>query len=316
MNPSTHKAITVGVDVGKQSLDIYIRPTGEAFQVENTPSGIASAIARCRTAQPDRVVVEATGRLEAAFTEAAHRAGLPLTIANPTQVRRFAQAIGRQAKTDRLDARDIAHFGEALQPPLTPAKDKNNRLISDLLARRAQLMDMRTMEKNRTSILPKSLHLSLRRHIKQLTEEIHRIDQALDKATEKVPEWAEKKDLLTSVNGVGRVLAYTLLSDLPELGQLNRKEIAALVGVAPMNKDSGSYTGKRRIRAGRSRIRTVLFMAIMSATQSNPKLRAQYQRLLAAGKPPKVAMVACMRKLITILNVMMKTGQHWNPDSA
>ncbi len=137
MNPSTHKAITVGVDVGKQSLDIYIRPTGEAFQVENTPSGIASAIARCRTAQPDRVVVEATGRLEAAFTEAAHRAGLPLTIANPTQVRRFAQAIGRQAKTDRLDARDIAHFGEALQPPLTPAKDKNNRLISDLLARRA-----------------------------------------------------------------------------------------------------------------------------------------------------------------------------------
>lgn len=204
----------------------------------------------------------------------------------------------------------------SIKPPLTAPKDKSSRLISDLLARRTQLMDMRTMEKNRASILPRSLHASLNRHVKQLTQEIERIDKTLDQAIDNVSEWAEKKALLTSVNGVGRVLAYTLLSDLPELGKLNRKQIAALVGVAPMNKDSGSFTGKRRIRAGRPRIRTVLFMAIMSATQSNQKLKAQYQRLLAAGKQPKVALVACMRKLITILNVMVKTGQHWNPQMA
>lgn len=316
MDISNHKDITIGIDVSKQRLDVFVRPTGETFHVINTPQGISTAIKRCRAIRPARIVVEATGRLESTFVDAAHQAGLPIVVANPTQVRRFAQATGRQAKTDRLDAQDIAHFGEALQPPLTPAKDKSSRLISDLLARRTQLMDMRSMEKNRASILPKSLLVSVRRHIKQLTDEIDRIDRALDQATKKVPEWSEKKALLTSVNGVGRVLAYTLLSELPELGTLNRKEIAALVGVAPMNKDSGAFTGKRRIRAGRPRIRTVLFMAIMSATQSNPKLKAQYQRLLSAGKPPKVALVACMRKLITILNVMMKNGQHWDPELA
>ena len=316
MNQSNPIDTTIGIDVSKQRLDFFVRPSGETFQAGNTPKEVTTAIRRCLKARPTRVVIEATGRLEACFVDAAHRAGLPVVVANPTQVRRFAQATGRQAKTDRLDAQDIAHFGEALKPPLTAPKDKSSRLISDLLARRTQLMDMRTMEKNRASILPRSLHASLNRHVKQLTQEIERIDKTLDQAIDNVSEWAEKKALLTSVNGVGRVLAYTLLSDLPELGKLNRKQIAALVGVAPMNKDSGSFTGKRRIRAGRPRIRTVLFMAIMSATQSNQKLKAQYQRLLAAGKQPKVALVACMRKLITILNVMVKTGQHWNPQMA
>ena len=172
------------------------------------------------------------------------------------------------------------------------------------------------MEKNRLSILPKELHTSLKRHIKQLSDELTRIENQLDKAIDQVPEWSEKKAQLMSVKGVGKVLAYTLLSDLPELGQLNRKEIAALVGVAPMNKESGRYNGKRRIKGGRHRIRTVMFMAMMSAIQSNPKFKAQYQRLKAAGKPGKVALVACMRKLITTLNVMVKNGEHWNPELA
>ena len=170
------------------------------------------------------------------------------------------------------------------------------------------------MEKNRLSILPKALHVSLNRHLKQLTTEIERVEKQTDKLIAQLPEWQNKMDQLMSVKGVGKVLAYTLMTDLPELGQLNRKQIAALVGVAPMNRDSGSYQGKRHIRGGRHRVRTVLFMAVMSAVRSNPKLKAKYEQLKAAGKPPKVALVACMRKLITILNVMVKNGEHWNPE--
>jgi transposase len=175
---------------------------------------------------------------------------------------------------------------------------------------------MSTMEKNRKSILPKALQASLSRHLKHLSTEVERVEKQLDKLIDQVPEWQEKRDLLMSVNGVGKVLAYTLLSDLPELGALNRKQIAALVGVAPMNRESGNYKGKRHIRGGRARVRTVLFMAIMSAVQSNAKLKAKYQQLQAAGKPKKVALVACMRKLLTILNVMVKNGEHWNPELA
>lgn len=316
MNTKTQTETNIGIDASKKHLDFFIRPNGVSFQVSNTPEGIASAIRKCKTAKPTRIVIEATGRMESTFVAAAHKANLPIVVANPMHVRRFAQATGRQAKTDHLDAQDIAYFGEALKPEPTLEKNKRSQVISDLLIRRSQIIEMRTMEKNRLSILPKLLQASLKRHIKQLTDELDRIDRAVDEAIDKVPAWSEKKQLLTSVNGVGRVLAYTLLSELPELGQLNRKEIAALVGVAPMNKESGTYTGKRRIRAGRSRIRTALFMAVMSASQSNPKIKAQYQRLLAAGKQPKVALVACMRKLITTLNAMMKSGQHWNPNLA
>ena len=316
MNKHSQNQINIGIDVSKRQLDIFVRPSGENFSVENTAQGIADVVRRCKHIKPDRVIVEATGRLEAAFVDAAHKTKPPIVVANPMHVRRFAQATGRQAKTDRLDAQDIAYFGEALQPELTPRKAASAQKISDLLVRRAQLMEMRSMEKNRAGILPPHLQTSLRRHIKQLSDELERIDRQLDQAVNKAPAWQEKKQLLTSVKGVGRVLAYTLMSDLPELGTLNRKEVAALVGVAPMNKESGSYKGKRAIKAGRSSVRTALFMAIMSAVQSNPLFKAQYQRLLAAGKPPKVALVACMRKLITILNAMVKSGQHWNPNPA
>ena len=282
----------------------------------NTAAGIRDALQQLKKVEPTRIVIEATGRLELPFVIAAQQAGLAVSVVNPLQVRKFAGASGTLAKTDPLDARILAHFGAALQPKPTALKPKKVRLISDLLARRNQLLDMATMEKNRLSILPNALHASLNRHLKQLTTEIKRIEALLDKHIEQMPEWADKRDFLMSVKGVGKVLTYTLPSDLPELGRLNRKQIAALVGVAPINKDSGQYQGKRHIRGGRARVRTVLYMAIMSAVQSNPKLKRQYNDMKAAGKPPKVALVACMRKMITILNQMVKTGQHWNNELA
>jgi len=281
----TSEEINVGVDTGKAQLDIYVRPLGETFSVANTPDGIRDAVQRLRAVKPARVVIEATGRLEIPFVIAAQHAKLRVSVVNPLQMRRFAAAAGQYAKTDHLDARIIAHYGAALRPAPTVLKPAKLRLISDLLARRSQLLDMSTMEKNRLSILPKALHGSLNRHLKQLKTEITRIETLLDKHIDQEPEWQAKRDVLMSVNGVGKVLTYTLLSDLPELGQMNRKEIAALVGVAPMNKESGDYKGKRRIRGGRAKVRSVLFMAIMSAIQSNPKLKAQYQRMKAAGKP-------------------------------
>lgn len=313
---NTTEEINVGVDTGKAQLDFYVRPLDQAFSVPNTAAGIRDALQQLKKVNPTRIVIEATGRLELPFAIAAQKTKLVICIINPLHMRRFASAAGKLAKTDQLDARIIARFGEAMQPEPTEIKPKNVRLISDLVARRSQLLDMSTMEKNRLSILPKALHASLNRHLKQLQAEVKKIEVLLDKHIEQTPEWQEKRDLLMSVNGVGKVLAYTLLSDLPELGQLNRKAIAALVGVAPMNRESGDYKGKRHIRGGRARVRKVLFMAIMSAMQSNPKLKRQYTALKAAGKPSKVAMVACMRKLITILNVMVKTGQHWNPELA
>lgn len=303
----------VGVDTGKDFLDIHIRPLAQDHRFDNTPAGIRQAVSLLKRHQPHRITIEATGRLELPFVAACHKAKLPITVANPLHIRRFAQASGRTAKTDRLDAQCIAHFGEALRPKPTPPKDKNHSLVSDLLARRTQLLQMRTMERNRLAILPKALHASLKRHIQQLTDEVQRLEVQLEKAIAANTEWAAKMELLMSVNGVGKVLAYTLLSELPELGDLNRKEVASLVGVAPMNKDSGRHSGKRTIRGGRQRIRNVLFMAIMSAIQSNAHIRACYTRLLEAGKPKKVAIVACMRKLLTTLNAMIKSGELWRP---
>lgn len=308
--------INVGVDTSKAQLDLYIRPLDQFFSVPNTPAGVREAIQRLKKIKPTRIITEATGRLELPFVVAAQKASLSVTVANPMHIRKFAQALGQLAKTDRLDARVIAHFGDAVKPDPTQLKPENVRLISDLLARRSQLLDMSTMEKNRLSILPKALHASLNRHLKYLQAEVKKVERQLDQLIDKTPQWQEKRDLLMSVNGVGKILTYTLLSDLPELGRLNRKQIAALVGVAPMNRESGNYQGKRRIRGGRARVRTVLFMAIMSAIQSNPKLKRNYLKMKAAGKPPKVAIVACMRKMLTILNVMMKTGQHWDPELA
>lgn len=312
MKTTIEQEINVGIDTSQLQLDIYIRPLDIYFTVTNDDKGVKDAIKKLKLYQPSRVIIEATGRLEMLFVCAACAEGLPIVVANAGQVRNFAKAAGRTAKTDKLDAQDIAHFGEALKPRLTELKPEKLREISDLLSRRTQLLDMSTMEKNRLKRLPKIIHTSLNRVLKLLQKEISQQDDKLDKLIDEVPEWREKRDLLLSAKGVGRVLAYTLLSELPELGKLNRKEIASLVGIAPMNKDSGSYQGKRYIKGGRSKVRTVLFVAMMSTIQCHPKLKPMYKRLVTAGKPKKVALVACMRKQLTILNAMVKSGNHWD----
>ena len=312
MNKEKPTEVNIGIDTSQSQLDIYVRPVGDYFCVENSPKGAKEAACRLRSYQPARVLIEATGRLEMHFVCAAHKVRLPVVVCNAGQVRQFAKATGRLAKTDKLDAQDIAHFGEALQPALTELKPEKLRQISDLIAVRSQCLDMSTMQKNRMRRMPKTVQPPIQRILNAIQKEIERIDQKLDKLVEATPQWRNQRELLMSAKGVGKVVAYTLMSELPELGQLNRKKIAALVGVAPINRDSGSYRGKRRIYGGRSKVRTVLYVSMLSAIQYNPKIKSMYERLVAAGKPKKVAIVACMRKQLTILNTMMKNGTHWD----
>ncbi|USD22791.1 IS110 family transposase [Microbulbifer variabilis] len=304
--------INVGIDTSSIQLDIYVRPTGQFFSVTNNKEGIKDAIKQLQPLKPQRVLIESTGRLELESVCAAHKAGLPIVVCNPSQVRNFAKSAGRLAKTDKLDAIDIAHFGEAMKPRLSSIKPEKLRNISDLLTVRNQCLEMSTMQKNRLKRMPKPVHKPIQAILKAIKKELEGVDKQLDKLVNSVAEWRQKRDLLLSARGVGNVLAYTLMSELPELGKLNRKEIAALVGIAPMNRDSGSFQGKRYIRGGRHRIRTVLFVSMMSAIQCHPKLKPMYERLVAAGKPKKVALIACMRKQLTILNTMVKNNTYWD----
>tara|TARA_R110002096_G_C14478244_1_gene713635 strand:+ start:144 stop:1094 length:951 start_codon:yes stop_codon:yes gene_type:complete len=316
MNIQDHNQINVGIDTGQAMLDVYVRPLGEFQSFDNNPEGIRTAIRFIRKFKPDRVLIEATGRLEMAFFCAAHKVGLPVCVCNPIQVRRFAQSMGRLAKTDKLDSQDIAYYGETAKPDPTDLKPEKLRLLSDLLAVRSQCLDMSTMQKNRLQRMPKTVHKPIRNILKAIAKEIASIDQQLDKIVAEIPHYQERVDQLISVKAVGKVLAYTLLSELPELGQLNRKEIAALVGVAPINRDSGKHKGKRKIRGGRHKIRTVLFVSMLSAIQCHPTIKPMYQRLVAAGKPKKVAIVACMRKQLIILNTMVRNGTMWGENMA
>jgi transposase len=233
-------------------------------------------------------------------------------VANPLTIRRYAGAIGLLAKTDKLDAGLIAEYAAVLKPEVRPLASEKTLRIKDLLSRRRQLMEMRTMELNREQQFDGKIAASCRRLIKALEKEVAAVEQALDQAIEEVEEWRQRKELLLSVPGVGDTLAYTLLGDMPELGELNQKQIAALTGVAPFNRDSGNQRGRRRIRGGRAGVRTVLFMATLSAVQHNPVIRAFYQRLVAAGKHKKVALVACMRKMMGLLNAMLRDGKSWD----
>ena len=308
--------INVGIDTSSAQLDIYVRPTDHFFSVNNDTKGVKEAIKYIQQLKPSRVLIEATGRLELLFVCAAHKAGLPIVVCNPSQVRQFAKAAGRIAKTDKLDAHDIAHFGESIKPRLSSIKPEKLRAISDLLTVRSQCLDMSTMQKNRLKRMPNTVHKPIQTILKTIKKEIESIDKQLDKLINSIAEWRQKRDLLLSAKGVGKVLAYTLMSELPELGQLNRKEIAALVGVAPMNRDSGTFEGKRYIRGGRHKVRTVLFVSMMSAIQCHPKLKPMYERLVSNGKPKKVALVACMRKQLTILNTMVKNNTYWDEKMA
>ena len=316
MNAENQIEINVGVDVGKSKLDIVLHPLELHFSINNDPEDIQKVIKILKKHQVTRIVTEATGRYEHAFVFACDKAGLPIVVVDPVKIRRFAQALGVFAKTDKIDASVIAMFGATLKPDFKPLPDKQSRIIKDLLIRRTQILEMSTMEKNRLKIMPKELHSSINALLKSLQKQIDKLTEKIDRLVMQVKEWRVKAEVLMSVPGVGKVLAYTLLSELPELGQLNRKSIAALVGVAPMNRESGAFKGKRRIRGGRHRIRTVMFMAMMSSIRCNPVFKTYYERLKAAGKAPKVALIACMRKLIVILNTMVKNEELWSPKMA
>jgi transposase len=305
--------INVGVDTGKDQLDIFIRPLGTYFVVTNDDDGIKKAIAEIKKHKVTRVVIEATGRLEQPFIMACAKAKIPFVVENPVRIKRFAGAINQKAKTDKLDAKLIAHYAEVMKPALSKLKPEDIRLMSDLLSRRCQLMEMQTMEKNRHQIMPKEITSSIKPMLTVIKNQLEKIDTKLRKLIERCDEYKIKNDIIQSVPGVGNVVAFNLISDMPELGYINNKEAASLVGVAPFNRESGSYKGKRMIRGGRSQIRTAMYMAMMSAIQCNPTFKAIYQRLVAAGKPKKVAIIACIRKLVVTLNSMVRDGVYWDP---
>lgn len=303
--------VNVGVDVGKTFLDIVIYEKSVYWQEENTKEGIKRILKRLSYYHVERLVMEATGRYEFLLAEAAHNKHLPVCIVKPLAVRRYAGAISQTAKTDKIDAALIAEFGAVVQPTATPRKSKNLIAIKDLIARRRQLMGVRTQELNRLKIMGKGFEVSCKRIIKCLDMEIARMEKRLAKHVKDQAEWTEKQAILKSAPGVGDTLVYTILADLPEIGTLTNKEISALVGVAPMNRDSGMLRGKRRVQGGRASVRTILYMATLSATQCNPVIRDFYRRLVAQGKHKKVAITACMRKFITMLNAMVRDQSEW-----
>lgn len=314
MNCTTNQnEINVGVDTGKEQLDIYIRPLDIYFTVTNDVKGIKKALKEIKKHDVTRIIIEATGRLEYEFVSACSKVGLPFVITNPAHIRRFAGALGQLAKTDKLDAQLIAHFGEAMKPPLSTLRPELMQRMSDLLSRRRQLLRMQTMEKNRSKIMPKSIASSIKPMLTALKNQLIKIDAKLEKLIDECGEYKTKNDIIQSMPGVGKVVAYSLLSNMPELGLISNKQAAALVGVAPVNRESGSYKGKRRIRGGRYQVRTVMFMAMMSAMQCNPVFKATYEKLVASGKPKKVAIIACIRKMIVILNTMVRDGVYWEP---
>ncbi len=303
----------VGIDVSKDCLDVAVRPTGEAWQLPHNSRGINDLVERLGELAPQLVVLEATGGMEMALAGELAASKLAIAVVNPRHVRDFARAAGKLAKTDALDAQVLAHFAEAMRPASRPLPDDASQELRALMARRRQLVEMITAEKNRLRTAAPRIRPKVQEHIRWLEESLVDLDRDMGDFMRSSPMWRDKDQLLRSTPGVGPVVSMTLLSDLPELGALNRGEIAALVDVAPFNRDSGALRGKRTVWGGRRQVRAALYMATLVATRYNPVLRDFYQRLCEAGKPKKVALTACMRKLLTILNVMVKHNRHWNP---
>ncbi|MEO0537194.1 MAG: IS110 family transposase [Cyanobacteria bacterium P01_A01_bin.123] len=303
----------VGIDVCKRTLDTHIRPSGRLLQHANTEVGIAQLVAELSSLPVERVVLEATGGLELVATVQLSQAGLPVAVVNPRQVRDFARATGQLAKTDTIDAAILAHFAAVIQPEVRPLASEETRQLSELVTRRHQLVEMITAEKNRRAVMQGAVRDQINRHIDWLQEQLKELDEQLQQTIRQTPLWCQQAKLLQSVPGVGDVLSATLLAELPELGQLSTKQIAALVGLAPLNRDSGQFRGRRMIWGGRARVRTALYMPTLVATRHNPVIKAFYERLLAQGKQKKVALTACMRKLLIILNAIAKSGQPWQP---
>jgi len=306
----------VGIDVSKAELDVYVRPSGTHWTVPNDAEGHTHLVSDLSPIAPTLVVLEATGGLERPASYTLTEASLPVAVVNPRRTRDFARSLGLLAKTDRLDAQALAHFADAVRPELRPLPAQDAQHLSAKLARRRQLTDMLTAERNRLYTASPAIETSLKEHIAWLQNQITALEQELDTLIQANAQWRAQVKQLANVKGVGKITAYTLTADLPELGQLNRKQIAALVGVAPLNNDSGQRRGKRFVWGGRAAVRTALYMAALSASRFNPTIKAFYERLTNAGKPKKVALTACMRKLLTILNAMVKNVTDWDPNYA
>lgn len=301
----------VGLDVAKAYVDVAVRPSGEQWRIANDEAGVAELVPRLRTLGPALIVAEATGGFERAAIAALAASGLPVVVANPRQVRDFARATGQLAKTDQLDAGILALFAERVRPAPRPLPDAAAQLLDAVLTRRRQLLEMLVAEKNRLGFAPRPLHRGIRQHIRWLERQLDDVTAELAAQIEHSPVWRAKDDLLQSVPGVGPIVSVTLLGELPELGTLTHKQIAALVGVAPLARDSGTLRGKRMVWGGRASVRTALYMAALCGRRWNPQLRDFYERLRAAGKPKKVALIACARKLLTILNAMLRDNACW-----
>ena len=306
----------VGIDVSKSQLDIAVRPDNKRWSASNAEADIAKVVESLKELSPQVIVIEATGGMEMPLVSALSQAHLPVVVVNPRQVRDFAKAVGRMAKTDRIDSEILAHFGEAVKPDVRLLKDEETQMLTALVTRRRQVVEMLTAEKNRLGISPKVVHKDIQKHIDWLQTRLEDSDRHLDSAIRKSPVWREKDDLLRSVPGVGQVLSVSMITGLPELGTLSRRQIAALVGVAPLNRDSGLFRGKRTVWGGRAHLRAVLYMATLSASRFNPVISSFYRRLVEAGKKPKVALTACMRKLLGILNAIIKNRIPWQANHA
>lgn len=306
--------IFIGIDVSKTWLDIAIHESEINWRAENDDPGIAGLVKRLKKMNPSLIVLEATGGYEMLLVAELSHAGLPMVVTNPRKVRAFARSTGQLAKTDKLDARLLAHFAAAIRPAVRAMPSEEEEELTGLMVRRRQLVDMLTVEKNRLHTVRPALRDDIKEHIAWLQDKLSKIDEEIDQFVRRTSLWKEKDTILRSVPGVGRVTTCTLLAMLPELGTLNRQEIAALVGVAPVNKDSGRKQGKRRVYGGRATVRSVLYMAALSAKKYNPIIRKFYEDLLRRGKEKKVALTACMRKLIVILNAMVRTNQPWRTE--
>jgi transposase len=308
------EATFIGVDVSKDRLDVHVRPSGEFFSVPRNGDGLEELVGRIAPLGPAAVAVEATGGFEVIAAAAIGAAGLPIVVVNPAQVRNFAQALGKRAKTDRIDAAVIAHFVEATKPAIHPLPDEETQQLSALVTRRRQIVQMIGAERQRERLLvQRRLRKSIARLVSALEKELNALDQDIDDMIRGSPAWREKEDLLRSVPGVGPVVARTMLAEMPELGRLDRRQIASLAGLAPFTRESGRWRGKSFIGGGRSSARAMLFISAMVACRRNDPLKAFYERLRAAGKPKKVAIIAVARKLLTILNAILRDRRPWQP---
>lgn len=304
--------VNVGIDVAKRQIEVAIRPLGEGFGVPRTAAGLTTLIARLQTLAVRRVVIDATGGLERPVVAALAGAALPVVVVNPRQLRDFARALGRLAKTDRIDAEVMARFAELVQPETRPLPSPESQALRALVARRQQLVAMVVMERNRRHATADArLVATIDAHLAFLEQALAELDRQLADSVRAVPAWQERAEILTSVPGIGAVIASRLLAELPELGRLGRRQLASLAGVAPVSHDSGQLRGRRAIRGGRRGVRQALYMAALVGSRRNPVLKACYERLRRAGKAPKVALVACMRKLLAILNALVRAGRPW-----